>query len=228
MRSVAHNNEIQQRSVQNTPTPWDSQGPRDQTPTPQQNGYHDNYNRNSRNTSNRDSNSSQRERIERLGITPKQQHTRNESGATGTASSAEYNDSTHGGRRHDYDVHSMETDLGSPRTAHTKNPIPAPIVTVRSEYPTLSRSKEQQSLACLVTIEVPDGKWMPDIEDLSSVPPVPPMPLVEEQYNNPTSQSTAPAAHSRKISYDPPEFLEEVTHELRARVDNWHGLDFSR
>jgi hypothetical protein len=28
--------------------------------------------------------------------------------------------------------------------------------------------------------------------------------------------------------YEPPEVLEEITENLRLRVDNWHGLDFSR
>lgn len=116
----------------------------------------------------------------------------------------------------------METDLSSPRSNHTKNPIPAPIVTVRSEFPTLNRSRQQQSLTCLVTIEVPDGKWHPDPEDLRHAPPVPPLPQIDEY------EEKEPVARPRALSYDAPELLEEITEELRTRVDNWHGLDFQR
>jgi len=29
-------------------------------------------------------------------------------------------------------------------------------------------------------------------------------------------------------SFESPEVLEEITEDLRLRVDNWHGLDFQR
>jgi hypothetical protein len=57
------------------------------------------------------------------------QHLRSDSGATGVASSHDYA-AAQDGRRHDYDVQSMETSLSSPRGL-LKNPIPAPTVTVR-------------------------------------------------------------------------------------------------
>jgi hypothetical protein len=185
--------------------------------------------------SNRDSGNSQRERIERLGLGSRN-HTRNDSGTTGGASSGgdsgdrdrererEREPQQNGvSRRHDYDVQSMETDLSSHRNSHTKNPIPAPIVTVRSEFPTLNRSRQQQSLTCLVTIEVPDGKWHPDPEDLRHGPPIPPT-TQEQDFAMKSPSSRQP----NEMSYDPPDVLDEITEELRVRVDNWHGLEFSR
>lgn len=173
----------------------------------------------------------QRERIERYGSGSRHAHARNESGGTGVASSGEYGESQHshsghphGGRRHDYDVHSMETALSSPRASVTKNPIPAPTVTVRSEYPTLSRSRQQQSLTCLVTVEVPEGQWSPDPADLRGAPAMPTM--HPEHAPNP-----APAhgpGRGGEGALEPPDDLEEIAENLRVRVDNWHGLDFHR
>ena len=174
----------------------------------------------------------QRERIERYGTQNRpQQHVRNESANTGGVhSSGEYGD-THNnnnntGRRHDYDVQSMETALSSPRASITKNPIPAPTVTVRSEYPTLTRSRQQQSLTCLVTIEVPEGKWRPDPADLRGAPVLPSM----QQDSATFSNRPASPAKSQQADWalESPEVLEEITEDLRVRVDNWHGLDFSR
>ncbi|KAJ9137255.1 Protein STE5 [Pleurostoma richardsiae] len=152
-------------------------------------------------------------------------HARSDSEATGVASSGGYPETTQSGppRRHDYDVQAMETSLASPK-AVTRNPIPAPTVTVRSEFPTLNKSREQQTLTCLVTIEVPDTKWRPDPEDLQGVPPAP-QPRIEEAFARPPSPArSAP----RFYPYEPPEVLEEMTENLRNRVDNWHGLDFTR
>lgn len=183
--------------------------------------------RDNRGTSNRDSSNSQRERIERLGIGSRQ-HTRNDSGATGRASSGgggEYVEPQQNGvsRRHDYDVQSMETDLSSHRNSHAKNPIPSPIVTVRSEFPTLNRSRQQQSLTCLVTVEVPDGKWHPDPEDLRHGPPIPSA-THEQDFAVKSPISRQP----NDMSYESSDVLEEITEDLRLRVDNWHGLEFSR
>lgn len=211
-----------QRSAQNTPTPWDNQTLRDR-PRSHESGNRS-ENRESRNPHHRDSRDSQRERIERLGIGSRQ-HTRNDSGATGVASSGEYADGQQNatGRRHDYDVQSMETDLSSPRASLTKNPIPPPSVTVRSEFPTLNRSRQQQSLTCLVTIEVPDGKWHPDPDDLRHAPPVPAIPQDEAH-----GSVKSPINRQPDLSYEAPEVLDEITEELRLRVDNWHGLEFQR
>ena len=149
------------RTAQSTPTPWDAQTASDRT-RPRNDSdpsgrYQPSHPRDQRQ---RDSSHS-RERSERMGSSMSRQHIRSDSGATGVASSGDYAD-THNGRRHDYDVQSMETSLSSPRGL-LKSPIPAPTVTVRSEFPTLSRSRQQQSLTCLVTVEVVEGKWRPEI-----------------------------------------------------------------
>jgi hypothetical protein len=211
------------RSTQSTPAPWDSQvsnhQPRDYRSS-DRSGYRD-----SREHSQRDSREVQRERIERLGVGG-QQHSRNESGAA-TVSTTDFADThTATTRRHDYDVQSMETDLSSTRPAAMKNPIPPPIVTVRSEFPTLNRSRQQQSLTCLVTIEIPAGKWQPDPEDMQAPPPVPPLP--QDDTYSPIKSPVHANNHTRALSSEPPEALEEITEELRTRVDNWHGLEFSR
>ncbi|TPX17364.1 uncharacterized protein E0L32_012171 [Thyridium curvatum] len=155
-------------------------------------------------------------------------HNRSDSEATGVASSGGYPETTQSGprRAHDYDVQAMETSLASPR-AITRNPIPAPTVTVRSEFPTITRSRQQQTLTCLVTIEVPDSKWRPDPEDLQpNVPPAqPPPPRQEESY----ARMPSPTRSARRFyPYESAEVLEEITENLRSRVENWHGLDFSR
>jgi hypothetical protein len=151
------------------------------------------------------------------------QHGRSDSGATGLASSNDYA-ATHDGRRHDYDVQSMETSLSSPRGL-IKSPIPAPTVTVRSEFPTLSRSRQQQSLTCLVTIEVVEGKWRPNPEDMRGAPPMPSIAGAPEMY----AHEKAPSINRQaEPQYESAAVLDEITEDLHARVDNWHGLDFSR
>jgi hypothetical protein len=151
------------------------------------------------------------------------QHGRSDSGATGLASS-DYA-AIHDGRRHDYDVQSMETSLSSPRGL-LKSPIPAPTVTVRSEFPTLSRSRQQQSLTCLVTVEVVEGKWRPDPDDIRGAPP--PLPPIAGVADHSRAKSNADSNRALDQNYEPPEVLDEITEDLHARVDNWHGLDFSR
>ncbi|KAH8889293.1 hypothetical protein GQ53DRAFT_652991 [Thozetella sp. PMI_491] len=154
-------------------------------------------------------------------------HARSDSEATGVASSGGYPETTQSGppRRHDYDVQAMETSLASPR-AITRNPIPAPTVTVRSEFPTINKSRQQQTLTCLVTVEVTDNKWQPDPEDLQVAPPLP-APRNDDAFAripSPTRSTPAP----RFYPYESAEVLSEMTESLRNRVDNWHGLDFSR
>ena len=213
--------------------PWDSQGNKERPKS--RDSTHRALQRDGRESQlpsrEKDGKESQRERIERYRSTSHQQHVRNESNATGQGSSGDYGESqlhnrsnSNGGRRHDYDVQSMETAISSPRTSLTKNPIPAPTVTVRSEYPTLSRSRQQQSLTCLITVEVPEGKWSPDPADLRGVVPLP-----STQPDDGFTQRKSPDLdHPGDWSSESPEVLEEITEDLRLRVDNWHGLDFQR
>jgi hypothetical protein len=158
-------------------------------------------------------------------------HGRNQSGDTGAISSADYPDpQSTTGRRHDYDVQSMETSLSSPRHI-ARNPIPAPTVTVRSEFPTLSKSRQQQSLTCLVTVEVIDGKWHPSPEDLRSPPPVPAT-IPEEAYEKPKPEpkNQPPPEPRQPVQpvHENLQAMESVKEELYNRCENWHGLDFQR
>ena len=157
-------------------------------------------------------------------------HGRNESGDTGAVSSADYAETQHtNGRRHDYDVQSMETSVSNSKH-NARNPIPPPTVTVRSEFPTLSKSRQQQSLTCLVTVEVVDGKWQPNLDDLRSPPPKPAT-IPEEAYEQSRPGLTRRRTdQSRAVDsvHEDLQRLEGVKDELQKRVDNWHGLDFSR
>jgi hypothetical protein len=74
----------------------------------------------------------------------------------------------------------------------------------------------------LVTIEVPDNKWRPDPEDLRQGPP--PTPVT----NRDKFRAPSPEHKQRYYPYEPQEDLDEITENLRHRVENWHGLDFSR
>ena len=230
VRSVSQNNDAKERnarSAQNTPVPWQSQGDGAQRPG-SQGSMHRDYQRDSRDQQpqtvrDRDHKDLQRERIEKYGTGgPRRQHSRDGSGDTGVAS--DYGQQANV-RRHDYDVQSMETAISSPRASMTKNPIPAPTVTVRSEFPTLSRSRQQQSLTCLVTVEVPEGRWRPDPADLRGVPVMPP---VQEEPAYTRQRPPSPNRPTHDWPFESPQVLDEITEDLRVRVDNWHGLDFSR
>ncbi|KAH9867825.1 hypothetical protein IAQ61_007129 [Plenodomus lingam] len=223
----SHSQSGSHRSATNTPTPWDNQTIRSEEQHSQIHGR-------SRNGSDasgrypvshpraRDSSHS-RDRGSDRGGSMSRAHGRSDSGATGVASSNDYA-ATHDGRRHDYDVQSMETSL-SPRGL-IKSPIPPPTVTVRSEFPTLSRSRQQQSLTCLITIEVVDGKWRPNPDDVRGVPPLPAVgSSAESSYRREKSPVNA---RQLEQQYESTAELDEITEDLHARVDNWHGLDFSR
>ncbi|KAF2086469.1 von Willebrand and RING finger domain-containing protein [Saccharata proteae CBS 121410] len=221
------------RSTAATPTPWDQQTVHTvNTPTiherpPTNHTHHSSvtHHQSHHAQDQRLSSHSRDSRPERMN-SQSRSHTRSDSGATGAtgvASSGDYPPENGTGRRHDYDLHSMESSL-SPR-ASVKNPIPSPIVTVRSEFPTVNRSRQQQSLTCLITVEVPEGKWRPDPEDMRTAQPLPSLHPVEGFAR---SRSPAPVKAFEDTTYEDREVLEEATEELHARVDNWHGLDFSR
>jgi hypothetical protein len=232
VRSVAASDQSLRSQQTPTPTPWDSQTVRPrsresnvrQQPREARDSSRDTRDSNTGGSS-RDSRES-RDRADRYAAPSRAGHTRDDSGATGAPSSTGYPETSTSGppRRHDYDVQSMETNLVSPRASVTRNPIPPPSVSVRSEFPTLNRSRQQQTLTCLVTIEVPDNKWRPDPDDLRSAPPMPNI-RPEDTYARPPSPAqSAP----RFYPYESPEVLDEITESLRARVENWHGLDFTR
>ncbi|CAD6568955.1 MAG: hypothetical protein ASARMPRED_002242 [Alectoria sarmentosa] len=246
VRSVSQNNEARDNHQRNgsgngsssriiTPVPWDPQTGQERPSSrgsnhrnTQRESSHPQDARQMEREKERQNRDMQRERIERYGSQNRgQQHKRNESANTGGVhSSGEYSDThnnhNHTGRRHDYDVQSMETALSSPRASVIKNPIPAPTVTVRSEYPTLTRSRQQQSLTCLVTIEVPEGKWRPDPADLRGAPVLPSMQQDSATFSN---RPASPAkSQQADWGYESPEVLEEITEDLRVRKTTslWH------
>ncbi|KAI2642809.1 von Willebrand factor type A domain-containing protein [Xylaria nigripes] len=157
-------------------------------------------------------------------------HIRSDSDAPGFASPGGYSSAARSGPsplHQDYEWQPVETTPASPQIM-PRNPIPAPSVVVRSEYPSINRSRLQQTLTCLVTVEVADNKWQPDPEDIGLVHPVPQMQQVEEVLAPPKPPSPPRTAQPRFYPYEAPEVLEEMTENLRGRVDNWHGLDFNR
>ncbi|KAJ5584175.1 uncharacterized protein N7459_003975 [Penicillium hispanicum] len=225
VRSVTMSDTATTRSALTTPTPWEHPSSRRRpSDAGSRNTGYNTINNREPSLGRRDSRdtSSQRERVERLtgSSQPRQPHSRNGSVA---GSSGDYNEGQHtsSGRRHDYDVQAMESDL-SPRTGVTKNPIPAPIVTVRSEFPTMNRSRQQQSLTCLITVEVPEGNWRPNAEDLRNTH------SVHSQPDEPFSARFGGSQDARSLQNEPVENLDEIAEELRTRVDNWHGLEFQR
>ncbi|KAI1826206.1 von Willebrand factor type A domain-containing protein [Xylaria intraflava] len=166
----------------------------------------------------------------RDGLAGDRGHVRSGSDATGVGSSAGFSGTARNGlspQRNDYDWQAVEMTPGSPR-AITRNPIPAPSVMVRSEYPTMNRSRQQQTLTCLVTVEVADNKWRPDPEDLGLINPAPQVPQVDEVFTPPKPPSPPRNTQPRFFPYEASAVLEEMTEVLRNRVDNWHGLDFNR
>ncbi|TQS37962.1 hypothetical protein Golomagni_01542 [Golovinomyces magnicellulatus] len=127
---------------------------------------------------------------------------------------------SHGKNGHERQI--SEMGVTSPVPSLIRNPIPPPSVTVRSEFPTINRSREQQMLTCLITVTVSDNNWRPDPEDLRRISSPA---IAEESYTRPPSpaRSVPPLEPN-----DSPEKLSEITENLRQRVENWHGLDFSR
>lgn len=126
-------------------------------------------------------------------------------------------------RRHDYDVQCMEASATSPRHV-MRSPIPAPTVTVRSEFPTLHKSRHQQSLTCLVTVEVVEGTLFsrPDAR-------LQPSPIIEE-CSRPSSGHPTPPPESQPPTDSVHEdaTLDEIKEDVFRRVENWHGLDLDR
>jgi hypothetical protein len=147
-------------------------------------------------------------------------HVRSNSNVTAGYSASDFPEPHAGGvvRRHDYDLQSMEASVTNTR-GNVANPIPPPIVTVRSEFPTLNRSRQQQSLTCLVTVEVGEPNWQPADANLLS-------PGAASDFGG--LRSPPPPPSYIATMQETPEELERITDELQHRVENWHGLDISR
>ena len=154
-----------------------------------------------------------------------QPHVRNESNGTTKTSVTGSAAPTNGVEpQHKQYGNSVETLVASTRSSAVKNPIQPPSIVVRSEYPTLTRSRHQQSLTCLITVEVAEGKWQPDFGGMQDAQD-PPIGSSEPAHISPPPSTADESAYEHT---EPPEELEKITEELHSRVDNWHGLDFSR
>ena len=217
------------RSAQTTPVPWDSVPP---------SAGHPPYRMDQHNIQHRD-------------MADPPAHMRNGSNGTSADSGMSQSMSV---RRRDWDSRSLDSEGLSSKSHRSKNPIPNPSVSIRSELPTLTRSRQEQNLTCLVTVEMPEGKWQPDLEDLRSMRPRLSQTLDRNHQHgpsnasnrsnksvrsnrNPTNAQSPPISqqpqqqqqqHSFPEPTESPEELERVTEDLHSRVDNWHGLDFSR
>jgi len=81
----------------------------------------------------------------------------------------------------------------------------------------------------LITVEVPAGKWRPTPEDARHLPGSVNAGLGSGKSDYGSLKS--PGAGTVKSNHSPYETqpdLDGITEELHSRVDNWHGLDFSR
>lgn len=121
--------------------------------------------------------------------------------------------------RRDSDVPPIEADI-APQPI-LRRPIAAPIVTVRSEFPTMTRSRQQQPLTCLVTVEVPAGSWTPAVHEARF-----PTPIQEELHHQLRPATSSGPSAPAGVPIDP--LVEDVIESLRVRVENWHGLEFNR
>lgn len=151
-----------------------------------------------------------------------QMHARSSSNGTSAYAAGPGGSSIIAARRNTQNGNSVEKPVNSPRASTVKNPIQPPVIYVRSEYPTLTKSRQQQSLTCLISVEVPEGKWQPDASDLNNF---------QGQPAQDTEKKTAPNSSPSQARFESPqsqEVLDEITEDLHSRVDNWHGLDFSR
>lgn len=122
------------------------------------------------------------------------------------------------------DALSVETDL-SHRGNVTFRPIPPPLITIRSEFPTIPKSGQQQPFTCLVTVEAPANGWSLDERDLQPLLPPKNFPIVEEE-KEPEVSSLLPPVPS--LTNDPTPILDEIANDLTKRITNWHNLDHHR
>lgn len=108
-------------------------------------------------------------------------------------------------------------------TSKLKNPIPAPNIHIKSEYPNLIRSKDAQTLICVVTVEVPDGRWKPSKDELGQLRRIP---ETRSAQSNHSDSDDGP--EDEEDWEENMEDLERAERLLKDRVDNWHGLPFAR
>lgn len=164
---------------------------------------------------------SQRMRIKRYG--PASQHSRNNSENEALQKLAEHPASS---RQHTFD----QNPDGPAASKEPNKPQNAtcwpPVVTVRSEFPTIIRSSHQQTLTCLVTVEVPESRHRHFTES----------PKISAPAAKPFHDIVAPTEsftfHSSdgEILRNPnsSESRDRLVSDLKEKVEDWHGLDVTR
>lgn len=164
----------------------------------------------------------QRARIERY--RPVSQHSRQTSGNEVLLHLVELPASP---QQHTHSPHVLGSIAAEESIKPRRAATPAPLVVVRSEFPTISRSSQQQTLTCLVTVEVPETRRHRYAGTLNTAAST----TKRRVQAVPREGSTT---HSNKGNFDSftsiesSEELSQLTTDLKAKVDNWHGLEFSR
>ncbi|KAF1822456.1 uncharacterized protein K489DRAFT_292355, partial [Dissoconium aciculare CBS 342.82] len=100
-------------------------------------------------------------------------------------------------------------------------PVQEPTIVMRSEFPSITKSRYQQSLTCMVTIEVAESSW-PTLPDSNLISPS--IQAKQEQLSLQPSPMPNLPAHTPSVQ-EGIEDLERAREELFQRVDDWHGLD---
>lgn len=204
------------RTLTNTPMPWDKPIGRDEAIS-----LNEIQHRADSQDADRNSQESQRIRIERYA--PASQHSRNNSG---NEAPGDHSDRPASSRQYASDAHVMGSTMSDERVESHHNPTPSPIVAVRSEFPTITRLNQQQTLTCLITVEVPEIRLRhytgshvvssPSKKQFAKAAPSAGSFLFHAEDNERYIQPTTPEERTRLIA------------DLKAKVDDWHGLDVTR
>lgn len=212
------------RDEEITPIPWETKTPQRQSEIAQPTAKHQPSREHLLPEKTHSHSLSSSERFDAYSASGIESHRRVPSSEASELPPRDYAETVHTKSRRPDSLQSVQTSITDRRDT-TRNPIPAPLVTVRSEFPTLNKSRHQQSLTCLVTVEVLEGKWHPRPDVIRAPPPVPST-ISEEPYEPPVlplSEYQRPVDSVHEDSA-----LDEAKDELFRRVDDWHGLDFER
>lgn len=122
--------------------------------------------------------------------------------------------------------HSPES-LNGKRRLSMKYPIAEPVIKLRSEFPSIIKSHKQQSLTCMITVEVAESKWPAHPVDFRQ-PAVVPATIDEELPAVQHITDSAEEFNATQPSEKDLAVLEGLRDDLFQRVENWHGLDYQR
>ena len=90
----------------------------------------------------------------------------------------------------------------------------------------MTRSQQPQSLTCLVTVEVRETNVRPHFGQQQTLQ------NAASTISEPVQESRPPTPHNKDVgaeeAAEKAREMATVATGLHNRVDNWHGLDFSR